>query len=334
MTQGASGISACIIARDEAGSLPRCIASLGGICDEIVVLDTGSVDDTWQVAASLGARVSRDTSCNGTDGLIADFSLARNLCLRQASHPWILQIDADEVLRTGHALLRAAVERDDADVLGITLRNASRAWVGTRFFRAHAVRGYEGLVHERLDHSARYAAEPGVVIENLPDKTGKESSSERNLRLSRLAVQRRPEDSRAWYYLGNEERRAGDYDAAIEAYRQAIAGGRHPLSAYHSRYYIAVCHFLRERHHDALAATDDAIAVDPRYAEAHCLRGDIHLLLEALTEATDDYRRALDCGTPPEDAVFALDPACYRDYPASRLAWLATHRTTEGTTAR
>jgi glycosyltransferase involved in cell wall biosynthesis len=324
-------LSACIIARDEAALLPRCIASLEGLCDEIRVLDTGSRDATITVAQSLGALVDGDTSCNGADGVIADFSRARNACLGLARGTWILQIDADEILYAGHGALREAMRRDDADVLGITLRNGATAWVGTRFFRASAARGYLGRVHERLDFQGRYAAARDVVIQNLPDKTGKESSSARNLRLLRIGLEENSADSRAWFYLGNEHRRVQAFEAAIEAYRNCIQVARPgAASAFHARYYLAVCQFLSDRYHEALHAVDAAIAMDARYAEGHCLRGDIHLMLNEHEAAAADYERALRCGAPPADALFAVDPQCYGSYPTIRLQRLTSSQPMQG----
>lgn len=324
-------VSACIIARDEAAALPRCIASLQSLCDEICVLDTGSRDATIEVAQSLGALVGSDTSCNGDDGLIVDFARARTACLRMARGIWILQIDADEVLRSGHDALRDAMWRDDADVLGITLRNGDTAWVGTRFFRAVAARGYIGRVHERLDFKGRYASAREVVIENLPDKTGKESSPARNLRLLRMGLEENPADSRSWFYLGNEHRRVHAFDEAIEAYRTCIQVARPgAASAFHARYYLAVCQFLRDHYREALDAVDAAIATDPRYAEGHCLRGDIHFMLNDARAAAADYERALRCGEPPADALFAVDPQCYGSYPATRLKRLAESSSLQG----
>lgn len=322
MTSARPKISACIIARDEAARLARCFASIQTLCDEICVLDTGSRDDTLAVAQALGAVVAQDTSCNGADGRIADFSQARNRSLGLARGEWILQIDADEVLLSGHETLREAAARDEADVLGVTLRNGQAAWMGTRFFRARAVRGYLGRVHERLDHYGRFAAARQVVIENRPDKTGKESASSRNLRLLRLDVAERPTESRAWYYLGNEERRAGDHRAAIHAYEKSIEHANHGVSRFHAPYNIAVCCFLDGRYRDALEAVDRALAIDPRYGEAHCLRGDVWLMLGDPAAAILDYERALGLGGPPDDAVFAITQACYGEYPARRLAQL------------
>ncbi|GMV44462.1 MAG: hypothetical protein AMXMBFR64_61780 [Myxococcales bacterium] len=87
-------LSACIIARDEERCIGRCIASLRGLVDEVVVVDTGSVDATPQIARSLGARVYHHPWAD-------DFSLHRNQSIEYAEGVWCLIVDADEHLEPG-----------------------------------------------------------------------------------------------------------------------------------------------------------------------------------------------------------------------------------------
>ncbi|MDA1195831.1 MAG: glycosyltransferase family 2 protein [Planctomycetota bacterium] len=105
MRDGAIRISACVIARDEADRIGPCLDSLA-FCDEIVVLDSGSTDDTVAVARAKGARVIE------TDwpGWVAQ----KNRAVQAASHDWILSLDADE--RVDEAL-RATIEALRADRL-------------------------------------------------------------------------------------------------------------------------------------------------------------------------------------------------------------------------
>ena len=107
-------ISLCVIAKDEARVLPRMLASVQGVVDEIIVVDTGSTDDTAAIAASFGARVIHSPFQD-------DFAAVRNVSLDAATHPWILVLDADEVLApgAGNALRRAAA---DARLAGAYLR--------------------------------------------------------------------------------------------------------------------------------------------------------------------------------------------------------------------
>ncbi|RQW88752.1 MAG: glycosyltransferase [Geobacter sp.] len=86
-----ASLSVCMIAKNEEANLPRCLASLLPLADEIIVVDTGSDDRTRDVARVFGAKVF-DFPWNG------DFSAARNESLSHASCRWILIMDADEVL--------------------------------------------------------------------------------------------------------------------------------------------------------------------------------------------------------------------------------------------
>ncbi len=93
-----SSLSAVLITRNAAAQLPACLASLA-FCDEIVVVDSGSDDSTVAIAQARGARVLHQ------DWL--GFGPQKQFAVDQASHDWVLCIDADE--RVGDAL-RASIE--------------------------------------------------------------------------------------------------------------------------------------------------------------------------------------------------------------------------------
>ena len=82
-------LSAILIVKNEEANLPRCLASLAGMADEIVVVDTGSTDRTVEIANEAGARVF-SFPWNGNE---AD---ARNVSVSRATGRWLFQIDADE----------------------------------------------------------------------------------------------------------------------------------------------------------------------------------------------------------------------------------------------
>ncbi|MBV6776876.1 MULTISPECIES: glycosyltransferase family 2 protein [Xanthomonas] len=96
-------ISACIIAFNEADRLRDCLASLA-FCDEIVVVDSGSTDATTTIASEYGARVLQRTF----DG----YRSQKAFCVAQASHDWVLCLDADE--RVSDALRAAIIAARDA----------------------------------------------------------------------------------------------------------------------------------------------------------------------------------------------------------------------------
>ncbi|MDR7099923.1 glycosyltransferase involved in cell wall biosynthesis [Lysobacter niabensis] len=95
-------ISACIITFNEADRIGDCLASLA-FCDEIVVVDSHSTDATRAIAESLGARVI----ARPFDG----FRSQKQFAIEQATHDWVLCLDADERVS---AELRAAIEAERA----------------------------------------------------------------------------------------------------------------------------------------------------------------------------------------------------------------------------
>lgn len=83
--------SLIMIVRDEENNLPRCLQSVRGAVDELIVVDTGSRDRTKKLAHTFGARVF---DYRWQD----DFAAARNFARMQATGQWILRLDADEAL--------------------------------------------------------------------------------------------------------------------------------------------------------------------------------------------------------------------------------------------
>lgn len=83
-------ISVVIITRNEERHIARCLSSVAGVTDESIVVDSGSSDRTREIATSLGSKVFRRDWTN--------YSEQKNFGASQASHDWILSLDADECL--------------------------------------------------------------------------------------------------------------------------------------------------------------------------------------------------------------------------------------------
>ena len=82
-------LSLCMIVKNEEKNLGSCLDSIKDIVDEMIILDTGSSDNTVQIAKSFGAEIHNFEWCN-------DFSAARNESIKFARGKWILWMDADE----------------------------------------------------------------------------------------------------------------------------------------------------------------------------------------------------------------------------------------------
>ena len=84
-------VSLTMIVKNEEDNLPHCLASVAGLFDEIVVVDTGSTDRTKEIALGFGAKVF-------DFAWIDDFAAARNASLARATGDYAFWLDADDVL--------------------------------------------------------------------------------------------------------------------------------------------------------------------------------------------------------------------------------------------
>ena len=139
-------LSAALIVRDESAFLAGCLASVRAVVDEIVVVDTGSVDDTPDIALAAGAVVHH-RPWQGS------FAEARNAALDAAHGEWILYIDADERLQpVARAHLEALLRRPDAIAYRLLLRPSPRAtpYREYRLWRNDARIRFDGVIHEKV----------------------------------------------------------------------------------------------------------------------------------------------------------------------------------------
>jgi hypothetical protein len=142
-------LAACLIVKDGAETLARCLDSVAGLVDEIVVYDTGSTDGTQQLARDLGARV--------VDGYWDDdFARARNDALAAVSADWVLSIDADEHASADPSALRAWLAGLTASVVAVERHDVLPGSSGSYRFRTPRLfrrsgAVWTGRVHESVD---------------------------------------------------------------------------------------------------------------------------------------------------------------------------------------
>ncbi|MBW2067090.1 MAG: glycosyltransferase family 2 protein, partial [Deltaproteobacteria bacterium] len=143
-------LSVCMIVRNEERHLERCLKSIKGIADEIIVVDTGSGDRTVSIAKKYTKRIYFHPWKDS-------FSEARNHYLGYARGEWIFQIDADEELvQEDIPTLREAIKEDGIDAIMVQIVSHFKNGKGRgihsveRVFRNNGVIHYEGRVHNRL----------------------------------------------------------------------------------------------------------------------------------------------------------------------------------------
>ena len=157
-----------MIAKNEERDIAAALASVRPVCGEMIVVDTGSDDSTPDIAAAMGARVSR---IEWKD----DFAAARNHAMNMASGDWILSLDADEtVSEKDHGTILAECSDESAGAYTVLTRNYLKGqypvgwmpnpgdydeergdgWIESwkiRLFRNRPGVGWVGAVHELIE---------------------------------------------------------------------------------------------------------------------------------------------------------------------------------------
>ncbi|MDD5649602.1 MAG: glycosyltransferase [Candidatus Nanoarchaeia archaeon] len=110
LCQGKEQLSVCMIVKNEQDCLGRCLESIKNVANEIIIVDTGSTDNTIKIAKQYGAKIYHFA-------WIDDFSAARNFSLEKATQPWTLVLDADEM-----------ISEKDIDELRKNLQASSKAY--------------------------------------------------------------------------------------------------------------------------------------------------------------------------------------------------------------
>ncbi|MWV42305.1 glycosyltransferase [Paenibacillus sp. HJL G12] len=300
-----STIGIHLIARDESEVIRTCLESVK-LADEIVLVDTGSSDDTVDIARQYGAHV---VSMKWQD----DFSMARNHALRYATTDWILVIDADEELLTSLDEIRMLIDAtDEVEAYDITIANMlsdSEAQTlyhrSLRLFRNRQQYHFEGKIHEEI--------EPSILLFSGKDKikgspiqirhTGylspniwNKNKLDRNYQILMKALEEEPEQPYYLYHLGITHCQSGNIP---EAKKYMLLAKEHtPLTASFRPTLIKdlakVMLELHEVEQASLLCLREALHY-PDYADLHFVHGQ-SLEAQGLWEkAFEAYRQAADC---------------------------------------
>ena len=305
-------ISACYIVRDDARHLRTSIESLRDSVDELIVVDTGSQDDSRGVAVSYGAAVYEIPWAD-------DFAAARNAALERATGDWVVFIDADEYFsaetRTALRAVIAQVDAEGLEVLLVPWHNIDEATGETlldsyapRIFRRRAGRHYVGRIHEELREADGSAPPSRPVAPELLTlvHTGysaalSQEKGERNLRLLLAEAQNSDNPERCWRYLAETYDNLDDERMAEHYALRDIALGRRSV-VYAARSYRILLRLYGEhpaRREERLAVAEQAVRDFSELPEMHA----------ELAEALAAYHRYTEAIAAAEGAFTAAPTA-------------------------
>ncbi|WP_232826298.1 glycosyltransferase [Cyanothece sp. BG0011] len=144
-------LSLCMIVKNEQATLSKCLESVQDVVDEMVILDTGSTDQTVEIAEKFGANVPKFEWGD-------DFAEARNEALKYVTGDWVLVLDADEVLNKKVApQIKEAIEKDENLVVNLVRHEIGSSQspysLVSRLFRKHPEVNFSRPYHAIIDDS-------------------------------------------------------------------------------------------------------------------------------------------------------------------------------------
>ncbi|UXI67721.1 glycosyltransferase [Tahibacter amnicola] len=310
----ATQICLCMIVRDEAAVIERCLASVRGHIAAWAVVDTGSSDAT----PSLIRHALRALPGQLVQRPWVDFSTNRNQALDLAGRqaPYALILDADEVLETEPSVRFPRRLQAPGYFLRQRPDGSELEYRAARLLRCDAGWRWHGVLHEYpvAGDAALYPLD-GLSVRSYADgarsrRPAREKYRD-DARVLERALARDPHNLRYRFYLAQSLRDAGDTVGALETYRTRAAGGGWDEEAWYAAFQVAV---LLERLDapgpEVVAAYRAAYAARICRAEPLC---ELARYLRMRCEFVDAHRAAAQAAsTPaPPDLLF-VDQSVYR----------------------
>lgn len=326
-------VAAAMIVRDEERFLQGCLESLRDRVDEIVVVDTGSVDATTAVAERGGARLLHHKWTQ-------DFARARNVALDAVTCDWVLYIDADERLRIpAGGRLGAQIDPDAiAAFVSFRPKTAYTRYREIRLFRSDPRLRFEGRIHETIQRSIEdIGAQDGLGLAQTPveiDHLGYDGDQShkhaRNLPFLEDAVRSHPGRVYYWYHLAETlaalGRKVEAEAAAQEGLARALQDPSPKQRADASMIVQILVRLKMERNEDPLALIEAGLERVPEDFALLFLRGRALLAQDRPSDALEIALRLRAIDTEAlQDGLLAFETALFRDK-ACEMAALACLR--------
>ena len=186
-------LSVCMIVKDEEEVLGRCLMSIQGVWEELIVVDTGSKDKTKEIASAFGAKVYDFAWCD-------HFAKARNFSFSMAREELVMWLDADDVLTEEDCakLQRLKSTMRDYDMAFAEYDAGGCRYLRERVFRRECGYVWQGAVHEVIVPRGRIFYSDLTVTH----KKGKKNNSMRNLSIcqKQIAAGEKLDDRERFYY--------------------------------------------------------------------------------------------------------------------------------------
>lgn len=291
-------VSLCMIVRDEEETLGRCLQSVAGVADEIVIADTGSVDRTKEIA-------SRFTQHVLDFHWVDDFAAARNFSFGHATGDYILWLDADDVLlpedRAKLLALKQTLDPSvDAVVMGYhTAFDASGNPIAStrrmRMVKRTTGFTWAGVVHEDLTIGRQYHYFDSDIVVTHRKPPSDAGPSHRNRRIfERMIAEGREMRPIDVLNYARELEFTKEFAAAIPYYERFLESGHDDVNmkvfALHK---LATCYFMNGQPDQEWQCTLRSMELDAPRPEFACRIGERFVARNEFGPAIFWYETAL-----------------------------------------
>jgi len=308
-------VSLCLIVKNESDCLARCLESFKDVIDEICILDTGSTDNTVEIALKYGARVELFDWCD-------DFSKARNQNIKMAKSDWIIVVDADEYLNQDDvSTLINALSKVEYD--GFLIKTLNFHQPGTqnyivnlnqRIFKNNGNFYYKGRIHEQIvavDNSLRKGGflplEVGFYHTGyLKDVRQAKKKNERNLTILENVVRDEPATMFTLFNLANEYSNMKGYeDKSLELYNKAYSFREYNAGFMPKLMVFRIQALLRAKKIDsALEAIEEGLKIFPTFTELVYQRALIEKERNLILKSINSFEECKIMGKPEAKLEF------------------------------
>ncbi len=311
-------ISLCMIVRNEEEVLARCLDSVAGVVDEVVIVDTGSTDATVEIARRYTDRVFFFR-------WIDDFAAARNFAFSKGRMDYLLWLDADDVLlesdrRALYHLKGALSPEVDVVMLPYHVAVDSRgrpvfSYYRERLLRREAGFRWIGAIHEAIVPTGNIVYETAAVTHAKL----RAADPQRNLRIfEKLLARGETLDARQYFYYARELLDNGRTAEAVEQFRAFLScGGGWVEDCIEACRALARGCFALGREEEGLEALFASFRYDMPRAETCCDIGWYFFEREQFRIAAYWYEQAR--AQKPDPTHGFCQPDCYGFLPCLQL---------------
>ncbi|HEY8889241.1 MAG TPA: glycosyltransferase [Clostridium sp.] len=318
-------VSLCMIVKNEEEYLPRCLESIRDVVDEIIIVDTGSIDRTVEIAKSYGAKVYYFKWNN-------NFSEARNESLKYATKDWILILDADDELRAQYKEnLKLFLNNElDENTLyffetlsyygDIVDNNCITVNLNPRMFKNNREIHYEGRIHNQLVYAqGKYDTicssikihHYGYLNKIITSK----NKRNRNITILNEQIKKEPTNKFNYFNLGNEYTSLGEVKKALEYYYKAYENFD-PSTGFSSILLlrIIISNYNIQEYNDALNFIDIAAKYYPEFTDLYFFKSLVYKDLGKPTLQIKALEKCIELGEPSSEFKFFYGSGSFKAY--------------------